>query len=78
MKSEAEVGGVAAEAEPSQQYLIIFVAAWQMAAEGQSDRTVSVVEVYMEQRAVFEFLCVETVDPSAVFILFFLASKTSD
>jgi len=53
MKSEAEVGGVAAEAEPSQQYLIIFVAAWQMAAEGQSDRTVSVVEVYMEQRAVF-------------------------
>ena len=56
--SEADVGVMAVEVEPSHQYSIHFVV-WQMAAEGQSDRLVSDTEVCMEQRCVIEFLHAE-------------------
>ena len=39
-----------------------FVAVPQVAAEGQSDRTVSHMEVHMEQKYVIEFLYVEKND----------------
>ena len=54
---------MAGEVEPSHQYSIRFVAVQQMAAEGQSDKMASGVEVNMEQRCVIEFLHAETVTP---------------
>ena len=43
----------------SHQYLLNIVAMWQMAAEGQSDKIVSDLEVHMKQRGVTEILCAE-------------------
>jgi len=40
-----------------------FVAAWQMAAEGQSDKMVPDVGVCMKKQCVIEFLCVEKMAP---------------
>ena len=47
-----DVGGMAVEAEPYN----FFFAMWQMAAEWQSDKTASDMEVRMKQRSVIEFL----------------------
>jgi len=62
MASEADVGDMAVEVEPSHQYSVLyFFAVWQMAAEGQSDKTASNMEVCMKQRC--EFLHVEKMAP---------------
>ena len=45
---------MAAEVEPSQQLQLQFVAMQQMAAEGQSDKMMSDMEVSMKQRCVIE------------------------
>ena len=50
MMSEVDVGGMAAEAEHSHNILSHFVAMRQMAAEGQSGRMMSDMEVQMKQR----------------------------
>ena len=54
--SEVDVCGTAGEAEPYSQYS---VAMQQMAAEGQSDKMVSDMEVQMKQRCVSAFFCAE-------------------
>ena len=54
--SEADGGGIAVKVEPFNQY---FVAMWQTAAEGHSDRMASDMEVHMKQRCEIEFLCAE-------------------
>ena len=48
--SEADVGVMAAEVEPSHQYPITFVAVQQMAAEGQSDKMTSDMQVCLKQK----------------------------
>jgi len=58
-KLEADVGGMAVASEPSTNIPLHFVAVWQMAAEGHSDRMVSDMEERMKQRYGTEFLCVE-------------------
>jgi len=50
--SEAVVGGMEEEVEPSQNILLCFVAAWQMAAQGQAGKMASDMEVCMKQRDV--------------------------
>ena len=51
---------MAVEAEPSCQYSVtLFCWVLLMIAEGQSDKMVSDMEVYMKQRCVTEFLHVE-------------------
>ena len=52
--SEADVGGMVVEVEPSVSIPLHFVAVWQMAAEEQSDTMVSDMEECMEQRCVCE------------------------
>ena len=59
--SEANVGGMAVESEPSGQYSVVFVA-----AEGQSDNKASDMEVWMKQRCVTEFLHVEKMAPTDI------------
>ena len=54
--SEADVGGMAVEVEPSHQYSITCCCVQQMAAEGQSDTVASEMEVQMKQKGVIEFL----------------------
>ena len=63
---EADFGGVAVEAEPSPHIPFCFVAMWQMAAEGQSDKMVSDLEVWMKQRSDTEFLRVEKMAPADI------------
>jgi len=48
MTSEANVGGMAVEAEPSTNIPLHFVTMQQMAAEGQSDRVASDTELCTE------------------------------
>jgi len=50
--SEADVGNVAVEVEPSRQYFLNFVAVQQMTAEGQSDKLISNMEVRMKRKGV--------------------------
>jgi hypothetical protein len=50
---------MAVEVDPSRQYSGNFVAMRQMAAEGQSDKMASDMEVRMKQRCVTEFLHAE-------------------
>jgi len=64
--SEADAGGMAVEVEPSANIPLHYVAVWQMTAEGQSDRVVSVMEVHMEQRGVTEFLHAEKTAPTDI------------
>ena len=45
--SEADVGGMAEELPTS--IMLHFVAAWQMAAEGQSDQMMSDMDVHVKQ-----------------------------
>ena len=46
-----DVGGVAVEAEPSRDSILLhLVAVRQMAAEGQSDKMASDIEMYMKKR----------------------------
>jgi len=60
--SEADAGGMAVESEPFHQYSLIFCCnVW--AAEGRYDRTVSDMEVLMEQWDVIEFLLQKTLYP---------------
>jgi len=55
--TKANVGDVAVEVEPSHQYsTFYFVATWQMAAEGQSDKVMSDMKVHMKKRCVTGFL----------------------
>ena len=46
--------------------LLYVVAVWQMAAEGQSDKVVSDIEVQLKHRCVIEFLCVENMAPTDI------------
>lgn len=48
--SEADIAGVAVEDDPYHQYSIIICFHVTDATEGQSDRTVSEVEMHMKQR----------------------------
>jgi len=50
--SEEDVSGMAEEGEPSHQYSILwnYYILWQTAAEGQSDKMASDIEVHMKQR----------------------------
>ena len=59
MMPEEDVGGMAAEAESSHQYSVIFVAVQQMAAGRQSDTMVSAMEVHRRQRSGSETLHAE-------------------
>ena len=52
--SEVAVGDMEVEGGPPCQYSIIFCCVWQMAAEAQSDKMTSNVEVHMKQRRVTE------------------------
>ena len=54
--SEADVGGMAVEIEPSSQYSVALV---QIKAEGQSDRMASDMEVKMKEKCNIEFLQAE-------------------
>jgi len=57
---------MAAEGQPSTNIPLHFVAVQQMAAEWQSDRKVSDMEVCMKKRCVTEFLHVEEVSPTDI------------
>ena len=59
------------EGGPPCQYSIIFCCVWQMAAEAQSDKMTSNVEVHMKQRCVIEFLHAEKNVRSFLYILCF-------
>jgi len=61
MTSEADVGGMAVEVETSCQYSITFCCC--VAAEEQSNRMVSDIEVSMKQRCVIEFFYAEKWHP---------------
>ena len=52
-------GGMAVEVEPSHNILLHSVAVQQMAAEGQSDKMASDMEMQMKQRCGVEFLRAE-------------------
>ena len=54
-----DVGGITIEAQPSANILLHVVAVWQVAAEGQSDRKVSNMEVCVKQRCGIYFLHAE-------------------
>ena len=43
-----------------------FVAVWQMAAEGQFDKTAADIEVHMKQCCEIQFLHVEKIAPSDI------------
>jgi len=67
--SDAGIGGVAAEVGRSHQYSSTpfhIVTVWQMAAEGQSDKMVSDMEVDMKQRKGSELLHVEKTAPTDI------------
>ena len=65
--SEVDVGGVAVEAEPSRDSILLYlVAVRQMAAEGQSDKMASDVEMYMKKRYGIEFFRVEKIAPTDI------------
>ena len=66
MTSEADVGGTAVLVEPSTNISLYFVAVWWMAAEGQSDRMASEMEVCVKQRCGTEFLCAEKMAPGDI------------
>ena len=68
--TEADVGGMKVEVEPAQQNCIAFCCVWQMTAEGQSDKTVSDMEVWMKKRCVTEFLHVEKIAPTDIHWMF--------
>jgi len=55
MMSEVNVGGMAVEVKTYHQYPIKLFCMGQMAAEGQSDRKVSDMEVYLNQRGEDKF-----------------------
>ena len=60
---------MAVEAEPFQQPTKIplhFVALWQMAAQGQSNKMVSDMKVHMKQSCVIEFLHVKNITPADI------------
>jgi len=61
--SEADVGGMAVEVEPSCQCCLSFVSVQQMATVRQSDKAASNMEVQMKQKCVIEFLHAETMAP---------------
>ena len=60
---ETHVGGMAVEVEPSYWYPIPFCFSVETAAEGQSDRMVSEMEVCVKQRYVTEFLHADKKSP---------------
>jgi len=55
---------MAAEGQPSTNIPLHFVAVQQMAAEWQSDKLVSDMEVWMKQRDWAEFFCAEKMTPT--------------
>lgn len=60
--SEAD-GGMLVEAEPSHKYLLHVVVMQQMAAEVQSDKMLSDMEIHMKQTCAVEFFRVDKVTP---------------
>ena len=61
--SEVDVGSMAVEAEHSTNTLSLVVAMWQMAAEVQSDKMLSDMEIHMKQTCAVEFFRVDKVTP---------------
>jgi hypothetical protein len=66
VKSEADVDPIAVQVETSANILLSFVAVRRMAAEGQFDKMVSDMEVYMKQRCVTELLHAENIAPKDI------------
>jgi len=64
--SEAEVGGMEVEAEPSTSISSHFVAMQQMVAERYSDKMVSDMEVCTKWRCVADFLHEEKIKPTCI------------
>ena len=62
--SKADVGGMAVGVESSYQYSIPLCCCAKMAAEGQSDRRASDMEVTMKQKCVVESLCEDKMTPT--------------
>jgi hypothetical protein len=60
---EEDVGGMTVEVEPSCQQFVSFVAVRQIAAEEQSDRMASDMEVHTKQRCVIDFLHADKIAP---------------
>ena len=60
--SGVDVGGMTVEAEPDS-IPLCFVAVWQMAAEGLSDKMASDMEVHMKKKCGTEFLHAEKISP---------------
>ena len=68
--SEADVGVMIVEVEPSHQYSLIFCCCATDGSRGQSDKMASDMEVHMKQRCVIEFLHVEKLHPLNFCLLF--------
>jgi len=64
--SEADVGGMAVEAESSHQYSVTFCCCVTDAAEGQSDTMAFDMEVCMKQTFAIEFLHMEKRAPTDI------------
>jgi len=64
--SEADVGDMAVEVEPSHQYSVKFCCCATDDSRGQSNKMVSDMEVHMKQRCVIEFFHVEKFAPNDI------------
>jgi len=78
--SEVDIGGTAVEVEPSANTPLCFAAMWQAAAERQSDRMVSDMEMWMKQRCVTESLHAEKMTPTDIHqhLLYFYGDQAVD
>ena len=63
---EADVGGTVAEVKLHTNIPFQFVAKWEVAAEGQSDKMASDAKVHVKQRYVTEFLHAEKLAPTDI------------
>jgi hypothetical protein len=66
---EADAGGTAVQVEPSRQQLVSFIAVRQIAAEEQSGKFASDMEVRTKQICVMEFLHAEKLRPLTFIML---------
>ena len=64
--SEADVGDVAVEVEPSHQYSVKFCCRCTDDSRGHSAKMVSEMEVHMKKRCVIEFLHAENIAPNDI------------
>jgi len=66
MMSEADIGGMAVEVEPSHQYSVKFCCRVTNDSRGQSNKMASDMEVQMNKRCIIEFLHVEKFAPNDI------------